>query len=48
MPQISHASLAHHADAHRVTASAAASMDSMALSAPVDFYYGYWFSHWRA
>jgi hypothetical protein len=41
-------SLLQTPDADRQARVAAAWMDNTAICLPVEFYYGYWFSHWRA
>jgi hypothetical protein len=47
-PFSSTSSLSHTLDADRQAKSAAAWMEHTAICLPVEFYYGYWFSHWRA
>ncbi|MCV4284990.1 hypothetical protein [Pseudomonas capsici] len=40
--------LLHPASVERSVAVVAARIASAAVCLPVNFYYGYWFSHWRA
>ncbi|MDF2642263.1 MAG: hypothetical protein K0R45_1535 [Pseudomonas sp.] len=47
MLQLSSTLQSHSADVARPV-SAAAWMTATAGVLPVEFYYGYWFSHWRA
>jgi hypothetical protein len=39
--------LLHTADASRQTAGMAA-WDATMIASPASYFYGYWFSHWRA